>query len=378
MEENHLALKENIHLNEINISVIRTRSNTTDSDFNTNCDFSNNNQGTVIDSKYRLIRTIAKGTNSKLKLALDFKENKNIILKIQIKDNNNSFIHSDTLNKEAQSYKTLKYSENIVKCIDKNMQATLIKHKKQIKHKKCSYIALEYANKGDMFNFININKGFDFKIARYYFKALIITVNSMHKHNIAHRDIKIDNMLLNNEYKLKLSDFEFCAHIKNENLEHILHEDKLGTVSFMAPEFFDYKKIKVEKGKIQKLTHLGDAVDIFACGVVLFTMLFGTFPFVCAERYDEHYKYFFSEETEKFWEKFILENSNSKRLENLNSMSKDLIERMFDVNSEKRIKIEEVMNHPFFTEENEDVENVKKYMDKIWSEVKEINDQLII
>jgi serine/threonine protein kinase len=354
----------------------RTRSNTTVSDSPPIC--FNENMDTIVDSKYKIIRTICKGPNSKLKLAVDLNTNTDCVLKIQIKSPKYSSVCFDFFNKEIKNHKKLGDNHNIIKLLDSNMQGILIKYKKQNKIKRCCYMALEYANKGDMFNYILTSKGFDLHTARFYFKALINAVESMHNKNIAHRDIKLDNILLDNDFKLLLTDFEFCADIKNDHSEYIQHEDKLGTIAFMAPEFFDYKRNKAEKGKISKLLHTGDAVDIFACGVVLFTMLFGVYPFASAERFDEHYKYFFSEEFSKFWDKFRTENIDNARLDNLNCTVKDLIEKMFCVDPEKRIKISEIRNHSFMIDDNENNENVIAYMNKIWYQVKDLNEQIIL
>jgi len=88
----------------------------------------------------------------------------------------------------------------------------------------------------------------------------------MNSKNVVHRDIKLENILLDNQMNLKLADFGFAA---NKNI------DKLttfrGTQSYMAPEIRESKEYD------------GRQTDIFSFGVVLFTIVVGYFPFSKAE-----------------------------------------------------------------------------------------------
>jgi len=90
-------------------------------------------------------------------------------------------------------------------------------------------------------------------------------IQSVHKQGLAHRDLKPDNLLLSNEFVLKITDFGFSTMLQdpsgNRNLRTVL-----GTDGYMAPEVY----IGSYEGK---------KVDIFAAGVILFIMYSGNFPF---------------------------------------------------------------------------------------------------
>ena len=90
--------------------------------------------------------------------------------------------------------------------------------------------------------------------------------------NVVHRDIKLENILLDHSMHLKLADFGFATN---------KHIDKLwefrGTQSYMAPE--------IRYGCVYD----GRQSDIFSMGVVLFTIVVGYFPFAKAEFEDQFY-----------------------------------------------------------------------------------------
>ena len=105
----------------------------------------------------------------------------------------------------------------------------------------------------------------------------------IYEQGYVHRDIKLENLLLDNDFNLKLIDFGFVA--KNEGLL----DKKCGTKCNMAPE--------LHKGK----PYCGEKVDIFALGVILSTMVAGHRPFMQAKPNDRHYKLFLLKEFDVFW-----------------------------------------------------------------------------
>jgi serine/threonine protein kinase len=85
---------------------------------------------------------------------------------------------------------------------------------------------------------------------------------------IAHRDIKLDNMMLNFETdKIKVIDFGLGSRIRNNQDNPIDFEGLCGSPGYYPPEAFSSGR------------YLGDKQDIFALGVVLFTMIFKEYPF---------------------------------------------------------------------------------------------------
>mmetsp|Transcript_12796 Transcript_12796/g.12806 ORF Transcript_12796/g.12806 Transcript_12796/m.12806 type:complete len:108 (-) Transcript_12796:709-1032(-) len=93
-------------------------------------------------------------------------------------------------------------------------------------------IELEYCANGELYQLIESTGKLSDKEARNYFQQLISAVDCIHKLGYAHSDIKAENMLLDEEYYLKLADFGFSTKYE------ILNE-RVGTYSHMAPEIIN-------------------------------------------------------------------------------------------------------------------------------------------
>ena len=90
--------------------------------------------------------------------------------------------------------------------------------------------------------------------------------------NIVHRDLKLDNMLIDGKMNIKVIDFGFAQEGQTSNLSQCI-----GTDSYMAPEIH------------QRQIYDGKSVDVFALGVILFTMVVGNLPFKKATDDDPYY-----------------------------------------------------------------------------------------
>jgi len=99
--------------------------------------------------------------------------------------------------------------------------------------------------------------------AKKIFKQLIEGLNHLHQKNIVHRDIKLENILLDSKLNLKIIDFGFSIeHPKDKTLNVFC-----GTPSYMAPEL------------AMKKDYYGHLIDIWAAGILLYVLLVGYFPF---------------------------------------------------------------------------------------------------
>ena len=102
---------------------------------------------------------------------------------------------------------------NIVKLIDKNEDGKLYvpnQHPIDVR-----YAVLELAPNGNFLDYI-ANNAMDEGLVRYYFKQLCEAIGYMHQQGICHRDLKLENLLLDEHFNLKISDFGFCTNIQNK------------------------------------------------------------------------------------------------------------------------------------------------------------------
>ena len=129
------------------------------------------------------------------------------------------------------------------------------------------FLILELASGGELFSKVVDAGRLSEPRSRFYFRQLLQGVAYCHGHSLCHRDLKLENLLLDSTGKvLKITDFGFA---KNLSLSGGGGEAKtiLGTAVYVAPEVLDGK------------AYDGYKADIWACGVVLFTMCKGQYPF---------------------------------------------------------------------------------------------------
>eukprot|EP00934_Nitzschia_sp_Nitz4_P006054 Nitzschia sp. Nitz4//scaffold309_size21490//8451//12430//NITZ4_008610-RA/size21490-augustus-gene-0.0-mRNA-1//1//CDS//3329547177//6044//frame0 len=132
---------------------------------------------------------------------------------------------------------------------------------------------LEEMKGGDLLSRIVEKDVYTEREARQLCKALFHAVNFCHKKRIAHRDIKLDNLLLQekgNDASLKLADFGFAKKVPKpqENGTQILLKTLCGTPSYMAPEIFWSRKVGYDF-----------RCDMWSVGIVVFALLGGYLPF---------------------------------------------------------------------------------------------------
>ncbi|XP_015695094.1 CBL-interacting protein kinase 3 isoform X1 [Oryza brachyantha] len=119
-------------------------------------------------------------------------------------------------------------------------------------------------------NFISYNQATGGRLkedeARRYFQQLINAVDYCHSRGVYHRDLKLENLLLDTAGNLKVSDFGLSAISEQVKADGLLHTT-CGTPNYVAPEVIE------DKG------YDGALADLWSCGVILFVLLAGYLPF---------------------------------------------------------------------------------------------------
>lgn len=133
-------------------------------------------------------------------------------------------------------------------------------------------LAMELCAGGDLLNFVRKRKKMDENVAKCLFFQVIEGLGYIHSKNIIHRDIKLDNILLDGKGNVKIADFGVSKLVqKNE----VMREHS-GTPAYIAPEIIKDKGYK------------GFKADLWSAGVVLFALLYGTVPFKANNMKDLH------------------------------------------------------------------------------------------
>ena len=95
--------------------------------------------------------------------------------------------------------------------------AEAIYYHKSGKEKKVCYIAYELITGGELFDYVFHTGSFSDKICRFYFKQLLLGLHYLHSNGICHRDMKLENILLDKEYNCKIIDFGFATKLEGKN-----------------------------------------------------------------------------------------------------------------------------------------------------------------
>ncbi|XP_051173285.1 testis-specific serine/threonine-protein kinase 3-like isoform X2 [Leptopilina boulardi] len=130
------------------------------------------------------------------------------------------------------------------------------------------YIIMEYAQNGTLLDVIRRDKQIDETRSRQWFKELVEAVYYCHNRGVVHRDIKCENLLMNQNYVIKLSDFGFArSQMKPKNGVPLLSETFCGSYAYASPEI------------LKGIPYQPQLSDVWSMGVVLFAMVFGQLPF---------------------------------------------------------------------------------------------------
>lgn len=132
-------------------------------------------------------------------------------------------------------------------------------------------VVMTFIPGGDLFDFIVKRGTLVERMAKHAVWQIITGIKYLHEHNIVHRDIKLENILVANDdpLQLQLTDFGFANYVNPATAKEgpVMNLNSMvGTGSYMAPEVIDGRG------------H-GTPVDIFAAGVVMFRLLGGHMPF---------------------------------------------------------------------------------------------------
>lgn len=128
-------------------------------------------------------------------------------------------------------------------------------------------------------------------LGRYYFSQILSGAEYLHiDQKIIHRDFKLENILVDSNFNLKICDFTLAKTFAEGSMVGVFYSH-VGTERYMAPEIHEGKPYK------------GSSSDIFALGVLLFVMVTGVMPFYeKATKTDPLYCYIYKNDEKGYWE----------------------------------------------------------------------------
>lgn len=252
---------------------------------------------------YVLSHTLGEGTTGKVKLAFEKETGQQVAIKI---------ISKAAFNQRPELQQKVKREIALMRLVEHPNILRLIDVLESNRH---LYIILEYAEQGELFDFLVSNRFLTEEVALEFFRQIVLALEYLHKLGICHRDLKPENVLLDSCTQVKLADFGFARWVSTD-----LTETSCGSPHYAAPEI------------IRGQPYDGKIADIWSLGVILYALLAGYLPF------DDP----------------AIRNLLNKVKRGVFQMPpfapdiQDIIRRMLTVDVNKRITIEEIKAHPAF------------------------------
>lgn len=187
------------------------------------------------------------------------------------------------------------------------------------------FLVFELAVGGELFDQLTKDVTFSEKRARKVMYEILTAVKHIHSKHIVHRDLKPENILLNDDQTIKLSDFGFAKQLESgETLS-----DLCGTLGYLSPEVLRANMYDDQPG-------YGFKVDLWSCGVIMFTLLAGCPPFwhrrqAVLVRSIMECRYQFS----------------GPEWADISDSAKDLISKLLVLEPERRYSADDCLKHPW-------------------------------
>lgn len=203
--------------------------------------------------KYQLTRFLGRGNFAKVYQARSLLDGSTVAVKVIDKSKTVDASMEPRIVREIDAMRRLQNHPNILRIHEVLATKTKI------------YLIVDYAGGGELFAKISRRGRLPESLARRYFQQLVSALLFCHRNGVAHRDLKPQNLLLDADGNLKVSDFGLSA--LPEQLKNGLLHTACGTPAYTAPEI------------LCRIGYDGSKADAWSCGVILYVLLAGHLPF---------------------------------------------------------------------------------------------------
>lgn len=308
----------------------------------------------TIDNKYSLLKQLGEGGFGGIFLASetnqDLQENEDEsstpnYFAIKLSRNEKS----DEIEREINLLRTFDHP-NVLSIDDHSIQKGVLKNEKgEVVGKDLSYMVMPFASMGDLGSYLTGDTYFDEDVSVFLFHQVFHGLCHIHEKGFVHLDLKPDNILITDDYQLKIADFGLSQPLLGEDGHGNFSNRRCGTASFWAPEIslnFEYNGVQA---------------DLYALGIILFIIVFGCRPFRETKTSDPLFMKLLQEPL-AFWMVHPVTRTRIKS-RTVSEEIVDLLARMLIVNPEDRLSKDDIKKHPWMSKYNKDIYEENDYED---------------
>jgi serine/threonine protein kinase len=225
----------------------------------------------VFNGKYEILKSLGEGNTSKVYLGRELTTGGYAAIKILKEE----FLRRDSdsilsVHNEITILKNLDHF-GIIKMNEYGDAGQVVKPSGRVIDN-LVFIIMEFVQGGLLFDLCQTMGQMGEDAGRFFLHQMLDSLEYMHNKRVVHRDLKLENILIDDQLNLKVADFGFACYKSIDTLKSYR-----GTMTYMAPE--------IKEGKQYK----GTEVDVFSIGVILFIIVQGIFPFKEARKEEYFY-----------------------------------------------------------------------------------------
>ena len=258
-------------------------------------------------NNYAILSVIGKGATATVYLGTHLPTKKICAIKIiNLKDDANSTIDKNMFYREIE----------IMKSIDNIFCVTIYDY---YIDDDTIIIVMEYCEMGTLLGLLTSNYPLNTKQVVVIMTEIAFAIASLHSHGIIHRDIKLENILLDRNGHVRISDFGFSRKMLTEKEKKLNSLMTIcGSPNYASPEM------------IKRLLY-NEKTDVWSIGVVFYALLFKTFPFQSANIQELYHQILFEE----------------PHYPNFDEDGIDLVKKLLEKDPQKRMELKSFFYHPF-------------------------------